>query len=135
MLDTTTPTEFPHTVPARGILVVDDEPTVLAIIGQMLKDHFNGPIFFASTAVKAAELWRENSQIDILLTDLTLGEASGDRLALEFIRENPAGRIVIITGWEVDQTEVERTIGKPISVLRKPFSAQDLQTAIARNSA
>lgn len=132
MLDTTTPTEFPHTVPARGILVVDDEPTVLAIIGQMLKDHFRGPIFFASTAVKAAELWRENNQIDILVTDLTLGETSGDRLALDFVRHNPAGRIVVITGWDVDQPELERSVGKPVSVLRKPFSAEDLQSAIAR---
>jgi two-component system, cell cycle sensor histidine kinase and response regulator CckA len=119
-------------VPTRGILVVDDEPTVLAVIGQMLKDHFTGPIFFASTAAEAADVWREHRQIDILVTDMTLGENAGDRLALEFVRHNPAGRVVVITGWDVDQTEVEHTVGKPVAVLRKPFSAEDLQTAIAR---
>jgi two-component system, cell cycle sensor histidine kinase and response regulator CckA len=132
MLAPTPQTAFSGHVPARGILVVDDEPTVLAVIGQMLKDHFTGPIFFAATAVKAAEVWREHSQIDVLVTDMTLGEASGDRLALEFVRHNPSGRVVFITGWEIDQTEVERTVGKPVSVLRKPFSAEDLQSAIAR---
>ena len=132
MLAPTTQRAFSGNVPPRGILVVDDEPTVLAVIGQMLKDHFTGPIFFASTAVKAAELWREHAQIDVLITDMTLGEVSGDRLALEFIRHHPGGHVVFITGWDVDQPELERTIGKPVSVLRKPFPAEDLQSAIAR---
>jgi DNA-binding NtrC family response regulator len=105
---------------------------VIAIVGQMLKNFFTGPIFFASTAARAAELWQEHgAQVDLLITDMTLGESSGDTLAADFIRFNPEGRVVIITGWEVDQEEAERTIGKRILVLRKPFSASNLQQAIS----
>jgi DNA-binding NtrC family response regulator len=118
-------------VPAHGILVVDDEPSVIAIVGQMLKGVFNGPIFFASTAARAAELWQEHP-IELLITDMTLGESSGDTLAANFIRSNPQGRVVIITGWEIDLTEVERTIGRRIPVLRKPFSPDELQQAISK---
>jgi len=123
--------EFSGWVSPRGILVVDDEPTVLAVIGQMLKDHYRGPIFFASTAVNAAEGWEEQSQIDVLVTDMALGESSGDQLAMDFVRHNPAGRVVVISGGEVDAGEVERMVGRPVSVLRKPFSGEKLQAAIA----
>ncbi|MGZ8940730.1 MAG: response regulator [Limisphaerales bacterium] len=117
-------------VPTHGILVVDDEPSVIAIVGQMLKGIFNGPIFFASTTARAAELWQEYP-IKLLITDMTLGEGSGDTLATNFIRFNPQGRVIIITGWDVDLDEVERTIGRRIPVLRKPFSPEELQEAIS----
>ena len=118
-------------VPAQGILVVDDEPSIIAIVGQMLKGFFAGPLFFASTAAQAAELWKENSQIDLLITDMTLAETSGDTLAADFIRFNPQGRVIIITGWDIELDDLERTIRKPIPVLRKPFSPEELQRAIS----
>lgn len=117
-------------MPAKGILVVDDEPSIIAIVGQMLKDFFAGPLFFATTAAQAAKLWQENTQIDVLITDMTLAETSGDTLAADFIRFKPQGRVVIITGWDVDLEDLERSISRRIPVLRKPFSPEELQRAL-----
>ena len=115
----------------RAILVVDDEPSVIAIVGQMLKGIFNGPIFFASSGARATELWQEHP-IDLLITDMTLGDRCGDALAADFSRFNPQGRVVMITGWEVDLDEMEQRIGRRIPVLRKPFSPEELQQAISQ---
>lgn len=118
-------------MPSRGILVVDDDATVLAVIGHMLRDSFPGPIFFAATPEEAAEVWKApESNVDILITDLSLEGESGERVGAEFVRFNPSGRVVIVTGWDLDEEETNRVVGRPVSVLRKPFTAADLQEAL-----
>ena len=110
---------------------MDDDATVLAVIGHMLRDSFPGPIFFAATPEEAAEVWKApESNVDILITDLSLEGESGERVGAEFVRFNPSGRVVIVTGWDLDEEENNRVVGWPVSVLRKPFTAADLQEAL-----
>jgi DNA-binding NtrC family response regulator len=70
------------------------------------------------------------TKVDLLITDLTLDSESGEQLGAEFVRFNPAGRVVIVTGWEIDEHEARNTVGKPVTILRKPFTAAELQEII-----
>jgi DNA-binding NtrC family response regulator len=118
-------------MPAPAILVVDDDASVLAVIGHMLRDSYPGPIFFAATAQEAMDVWQTAvTKVDLLITDLTLDSESGEQLGAEFVRFNPAGRVVIVTGWEIDEHEARNTVGKPVTILRKPFTAAELQEII-----
>lgn len=118
-----------------GILVVDDDPIVLAVIGQMLRDQFTAPIFFASTASSACEIWETaETKIEVLVTDMSLNEESGERLAAAFVRFNPLARVIIVSGWDVDREEASRKIGTDVTVLQKPFTASELQMAVFATS-
>ena len=118
-------------MPSLTILVVDDDHAVLGVIGQMLKGWNDGPIFFASTGERAEEIWTENGRvIDVLITDLTLQGRSGDRVAAAFHHCHPQARILVSTGWDVDATELEQTVGTRLKVLKKPFFTNELRAAV-----
>lgn len=118
-------------MPSLTILVVDDDLAVLGVIGQMLKGWNDGPIFFAPSGERAESIWAEAGRvIDVLITDLTLEGQSGERVAAAFHSSHPHARIIISTGWEVDATELERTVGTSLKVLKKPFFTNELRTAV-----
>lgn len=115
--------------------MVDDDPIVLAVIGHMLRDQFTAPIFFASTGAGAQEIWESaESRIEVLITDMSLNEESGERLAAAFVRFNPLARVIIVSGWDVDREEASRKIGTDVTVLQKPFTASELQMAVFATS-
>ena len=119
----------------REVLIVDNDPAVLAVIGQMLHSNFKGPIFFALTAVKARELWDDPvREIDLMVMDISFNGEGDDNLAAEYLRENPTGHVVIVSDWDLDTKAIARTGGQAVSVLRRPFSSEELLKAVLQFS-
>jgi diguanylate cyclase len=101
-----------------SVLVVDDDPQVLAILAAELEHDFE--ILTACSAEQARAVLTDRT-VDILLTDLQLQDESGLRL-LEWVRRTtPRTSRVLLTGTArledavdaINQTQVHRLVLKP----------------------
>jgi PAS domain S-box-containing protein len=110
---------------SRTVLVVDDDPLVLAGTTDMLED-LRHTVVSASSARQALEILRAGAAIDIVVTDHAMPAMTGTQLAAEIRRQWPSLPVIIATGY------AELPEGSEIDIPRiaKPFGQQTLVTAI-----
>jgi len=113
-------------VTRKRILLVEDEYGVRACIKRLLclDEH---TITEASNGLEAIELFEE-SQFDVVVTDLNMPKMAGDQLAVQIRNRAPGQPIIMITAC------VERLRGdeNPVDIiLSKPFGLDELRQALA----
>lgn len=100
------------------ILLVDDEEPVLTVTRELLINH-GYDVTTASNASEALEIYqRRGAEIDLVLTDNSMPGMTGLELARQIRLQDPKAPIIVITGLvglEVDFSEVDRCIVKPVS--------------------
>ncbi|PWK31264.1 PAS domain S-box-containing protein [Cupriavidus plantarum] len=102
------------------LLFVDDDDLVRASSAELLRS-FGIEVIEASNEVEAMQALRAH-RIDVLLTDVGLGSASGIDLALEAAAAWPALRIVFVSGYDVTLTPAQRRVLPHAISLRKPYA-------------
>lgn len=134
LADDTTRSESP--LPSTGgepvsrptVLVVDDEPSLLASVGQALR-RSGYAVFEAASADEALEvIWREN--VGVLVTDIAMAGMDGVALAEAVHATQPDLPVLFITGFA--GSEVTRRLPADAVILRKPFRALDLVSSVER---
>jgi DNA-binding response OmpR family regulator len=114
------------------VLIVDDDESLLATIASFLARE--GFCAEASSNVYDAVARMGCENFEFLVLDLMLGDRTGEDL-LHFLTVSlgtQPKRIVLITG-QPELFEHSRFRGE-VSVLPKPFSLQDLLSALSRSS-
>jgi DNA-binding NtrC family response regulator len=116
-----------------GILIVDDEETVLLAIQHML-DRQGHRLFFASSPEKAtAQLETNFDQIELLITDCNMGfPRAGIELAEELLARKPGLKVLFISGHLPSQLDADDLLVEGKNFLRKPFSVHELRLAVQR---
>jgi len=112
------------------ILVVDDEPTVCKAI-QMMLTYYGHVVETAADGVKALAMYHAGA-FDLIITDYLMPEMKGDQLVTEIRRCRPDQRIIMVTAFAEDFMANGKPTGGVDYVLNKPFSLDDLRTAIAQ---
>jgi CheY-like chemotaxis protein len=112
------------------ILVVDDEPTVCKAI-QMMLSYYGHDVQTANDAQAALTLF-EAGQFDLVITDYLMPEMKGDRLVTRMKECRPGQRIIMVTAFAEDFLVYGKPTGGVDYVLSKPFSLEDLRTAITQ---
>ena len=107
----------PSAKETKSVLVVDDEPMVLALTAGMLEELGCNAITAPNGAEALARL-AEGDRIDILITDINMPGLSGYELAERARRMRPGLQVILLSGRE---TEAH---GLPL--IRKPFLQSDL---------
>ena len=112
--------------PAAGgtetVLLVEDEPAVLTLMGTAL-ERKGYRILKAATAVEAIDLWRSHQDVRLLVTDLVLpGGVGGRDLAAALCAERPDLKVLLVSGYSADLsgTEIRQEPGRHF--LQKPFT-------------
>lgn len=117
----------------RGVLVVDDSPTVRATVGEMLgRLGYAAPeVGFAGSAEEARHEFEARGP-KLVFLDLELGsEETGERLALDFLGRAPETRIVLMTGFAEQDEKVRRVVRLgAFAYLGKPLRFQALQRVL-----
>jgi signal transduction histidine kinase/CheY-like chemotaxis protein len=114
----------------QRVLVVDDEPSVLAACQQLL-DRLNYEVVACSHPAQALELLRaQPSAVDVLLTDQAMPHMTGPALAEAARQVRPDLPVVLTTGFldEAVRHAVE-AVGID-QVLCKPYTVADLSIAL-----
>lgn len=114
------------------IMIVDDERALVALAEEITAHLGYEPVGFDSSAA-ALEAFRANPQrFDAVLTDESMPEIIGTRLALEIRRLRPSVPIILMSGYGGAQlTSRAADIGVN-EVLRKPLHSRDLAESLAR---
>jgi putative two-component system response regulator len=77
----------------RTILLVDDEPSNLHVLKQILQEHYH--LLFAKDGQKALELCREKKP-DLILLDIMMPEISGYDVCIELKKDHNTAKIPVI---------------------------------------
>lgn len=120
---------------ARGdnqtVLVVEDNPQVRSLTTVRLR-NLGYRVQEAATGDHAAELLRQDKDIDAVFTDLVMpGELDGLALARHVVATYPHMRILLTSGYAEDILNRHNQNEPDHQILRKPYRQSDLATALA----
>lgn len=109
----------------QSILVLEDEPTLLELITEMLA--LKGWTVTPTDTVAAARSHLKDSTFDLFLTDIVVqGEFSGATLAREARETGRASRIVVMSGHPKQRALAGQENTERLKFLKKPFSYDEL---------
>lgn len=106
-----------------NILAVDDEPTNLWLLSQILTAA-NHCVIEAPSVDHALQLYREHS-IDLVITDLFMPEKNGLELISELLASYPDAKIIALAAGGQDVLGMAKGTGA-CQTLAKPFLRTDL---------
>ena len=114
------------------ILLVDDEEDLIEIGAEMLS-HLGYEVATRSDGAEALEAFRaQPERFDLVITDMTMPNLTGDRLAKELIKIRPDIPIILCTGFSESISEQK---AKEIGIREfsmKPFVMRDLAETTRR---
>lgn len=113
-------------------LIVDDDPTLAAMLERALKRR-QYSCAIAQDAAQALQL-AEKSKIAKAIVDLKLGNDSGLQLIRELKIKLPELQIVMLTGYSSISTAVEAVKSGAINYLCKPADADEILAAFGQSS-
>jgi PAS domain S-box-containing protein len=134
--DSGRPSVEPTRQPPRGhgqtVMIVDDEPALVALGMEMLAKVGYEPVGFESSTAALQALRAEPQRFDLLLTDEAMPDLTGAELAgaIRGIRADLP--ILIMTGHGGAQLDQKATAVGAREVLRKPLRGSELAEAVAR---
>lgn len=114
----------------QKILVVEDDPAVGKMVGDML-NSLNFQVVFAPDGTAAQDMARATADLDLVLTDVVLpGDTNGPELARRFTEERPEVPVLFMSGF----TTRNCLAGKiaPEKLLVKPFNRRDLAEFVSQ---
>ena len=121
------PVAAPNTV---GVLVVDDEESILRYADRVLRQAGYEPVL-ASSGAEAIRLAGTMERLDILVTDLIMPEMNGDELARGLRQSDPDLKVLYLTGFG-DRLFAEKPIlWESEAVLDKPCTIKGLEQAVS----
>ena len=114
------------------VLVVEDDVTIGHLVVSFLRTVCDTAL--ATDGAQAVELVRRGDSFDAVLLDLMLPYLNGREVFAFLVAHKPelARRTVVMTGGGVDQPDLCALRAAGLAFLLKPFSADDLLTAMRR---
>jgi DNA-binding NtrC family response regulator len=110
------------------ILVVDDEPVILRSVSRVIDG--SGPTVVTAGTVEEAIAALEDG-VDLVITDLRLGERSGVEVAQAAAARHPAPIVIAMSGGADAADGLALGKAGVAAFLAKPFSPEDLLDLLA----
>ena len=107
------------------VLVVDDEPELIELIGELVRKHVDCRVVAASTVAQARKIL-SSSPIEVLVTDLNLPDGDGLSLLPALSEHQPNAGAIVITGNPDLEGAVRALRGGALDFVAKPFRAEQL---------
>lgn len=105
----------------KTILAVDDDRTVLDVVGEILALHGYQPLL-AGDGEEALQLAEESGEpIDLLLTDVVMPGLDGPELARRFQASYPETKILFMSAYLCPAMADQGSRGREEAFLLKPF--------------
>ena len=132
-LDLREDADLPSTPPrpkttSLDILIIDDEPLILAIVSEILALWGHRPRSVESADGALREL--QKRPCDLVITDIRMPTMDGLELAARVRQMYPQTSIVVMTGHLLDLSGTDLEQLQISSFLSKPFTNAELRRAI-----
>jgi signal transduction histidine kinase/CheY-like chemotaxis protein/HAMP domain-containing protein len=125
-------TEINHNSHKYHILVVDDEPSITALIRELLED-VGYRVTTKNSSVEALAFFKDNADdVDMVITDYTMPEMHGTQLALAMMNVKRSIPVVLCTGYSerVDEEKAAELNFK--AFIKKPIDMKRLLEILER---
>jgi two-component system, cell cycle sensor histidine kinase and response regulator CckA len=111
----------------KTILVVEDEPTLRALVRKVL-ERGGYVVIESSSGLAALELFSKTKpHVDLLLTDMVMPDGiSGLQLAEKLKAQNPGLKVIFTTGYSAELMGKDFEIKEGVNFLQKPYPPQKL---------
>jgi signal transduction histidine kinase/ActR/RegA family two-component response regulator len=111
------------------VLVVDDDETVRNVVAKMVAHH-GYEVVTANTPEVAIQMVDDGLRPDVLVSDIVMPRVGGPELAARLVELHPDLRVILTSGYtEHGLLQAEASALSPV-FLPKPFSADELASAI-----
>ena len=121
----------PIEVPTRvGVLVVDDEDSILRYADRVLRQAGYEPVL-ASSGAAAIRLASTMTRLDLLVTDLMMPDMNGDELTRRLRQGDPDVKVLYLTGFSDLLFDEKPILWQSEAFLAKPCSAKALEEAVS----
>ena len=108
------------------VLLVEDEDEIREIIRDSLEER-GCRVLICADGTAALELCaRHDGPIHLLLTDMMMPGMNGHELAERIVRLRPATPVMFVSGHPEAEVGDDTLIGRHVTLLRKPFSSDEL---------
>jgi CheY-like chemotaxis protein len=116
------------------VLVVDDEPTDLAFMAEVLQSA-GYRVRTAADGKSALKIVYAHSRIDILVTDVVMAPIDGCELAAQMAKVNPNLRIIFVSGYlDALAFRYQGDLVANWTFVRKPVSREELRFKVREAS-
>jgi CheY-like chemotaxis protein len=112
-------------VEAAKILLVDDDSTMLGVVGAILNRHRH-KVLSARSPREALEIVGRGELVDVVVSDFYMPELNGGELIREIVRFSPSTMGIVMTAGTVTAAEVPPCV----PVLKKPIRTPDLLATV-----
>ncbi len=119
-------------VPNWNVLLVEDDESVASVLSKMLKQLDLG-VVQCSTGVEAARLIKQNQDIDLVITDLSMPGMNGIDVAAYCEEFAPNLPVIILTG-SVSNTDSVDMPANTAAILRKPATIHQISKTLQQLS-
>ena len=129
------PEQRPETVIAGGnehILFVDDELTLVDMGRQMLQSY-GYKVTTCTGSIEALDMFRNDpSRFDLVITDMTMPNMTGDKLARALMKLRPDLPVILCTGFSINITEESATKLRIRALVMKPLLMYQIAATVRR---
>jgi two-component system cell cycle sensor histidine kinase/response regulator CckA len=114
------------------LLVVEDEAALRDVAGRILSGA-GYQVLKAECGTAALDVAaRHSGHIDLLVSDVVMPGMLGKELAERLVRERPETRVLYMSGYAQPVLHSQGTLDPGVALLEKPFTADDLLTAVRK---
>jgi DNA-binding NtrC family response regulator len=106
---------------AVRILLIDDEPALARLMQTYLTRLGHSVDVCLNGADARAKFTAGQGEYNVVIADLTLPDASGDALAIEFAESDRNVRILLCSGYPFELSVVPAGLRARFEALQKPF--------------
>jgi DNA-binding NtrC family response regulator len=118
--------------PTAKILVVDDEPALLKMMGLYLKRVGYQVTTLDGTDRAWAEVEATAGEFAAAVLDATMRGMSTEDLALKLLAANPTICVIVASGYPVDMSAMEAAGPGRVNFMQKPFTSETLVRTLRR---
>ncbi len=115
----------------RRILIVDDDRETTRFMAELLAG--DGRELLTATSADTAVAAIRRAALDLLISDINLNDQrTGLDLLKTFREENPAGQVVLISGFGTLETAIEAVRAGAFDYISKPFNIAEVKATVDR---
>ncbi|WP_115559405.1 ATP-binding protein [Xanthomonas dyei] len=124
------PLQLTPTDAGETVLIVDDEPSIRLLLGEVLQE-LGYTVIEAGDSVAGLGLLQSDARIDLLISDVGLPGGMNGRQMADAGRAHRAGlKVLFITGFAENALLDDRHLEAGMAVLTKPFSVSVLTARV-----
>jgi len=112
------------------VLVVDDEKNYLVVLSELLGEE-GYEVLCASSAPEALS-FLEESDVDLVITDMKMPKMSGIQLLQEVKRRDPGLPVIMMTAYGTVENAVQAMKKGALDYITKPFQNEELKLTIRK---